>query len=330
MTRQVRQNAGVIGLGIIGSRAAANLRRAGFQTWVWNRTPRPEPNFLSSPSEVAESSKIIQIFVSDGPALTECLRSMAPALGPEHIVLNHATVSPKETLEAARIVEERHAKYLDAPCTGSRDAATNGQLVFFVGGDSAALEKARAHLVANSKAVLRIGEIGQAAAMKVALSLISAVAASSLAEAMCLLDKSGIPLYKLGVALRHHLTFSPFVELKLPPMIKGDFDPRLSLKHMFKDVQIALSMADESKVELPAASAFAGAAMAGIQSGWADLDFTSIAKHYGYPNEENDIPVTVFSSSPETPEKGKETPEAKAPDEGKEKKRMFPIFGFSR
>ena len=69
MPRTIRQNAGVIGLGIIGSRVAANLRKAGFQTWVWNRTPRPEPNFLSSACEVAESAKIIQIFVSDGPAL---------------------------------------------------------------------------------------------------------------------------------------------------------------------------------------------------------------------------------------------------------------------
>ncbi len=57
MARSVKQNVGVIGLGIIGSRVAANLRKAGYQTWVWNRTPRPEPNFLSSAAEVAESAK---------------------------------------------------------------------------------------------------------------------------------------------------------------------------------------------------------------------------------------------------------------------------------
>src|SRR4029077_18327490 len=103
MARPVRQNAGVIGLGIIGSRAAANLRKAGYQTWVWNRTPRPEPNFLASAAEVVESAKNIQLFVSDGPALLETIQVMAPMLGPEHIILNHATVAPKETLEAARL-----------------------------------------------------------------------------------------------------------------------------------------------------------------------------------------------------------------------------------
>src|SRR5882757_525513 len=142
MARPAKHNAGVIGLGLIGSRVAANLRKAGYQVWVWSRTPRPEPNFLSSAAEVAESAKIIQIFVSDGPALIQTVQSMSAALGPEHIILNHATVSPAETIEAARIVHERHAKYLDAPFTGSRDAAEASQLAFYIGGDAAPLEKA--------------------------------------------------------------------------------------------------------------------------------------------------------------------------------------------
>ena len=202
MARTVRQNAGVIGLGIIGSRVAANLRKAGFQTWVWNRTPRPEPNFLSSASEVAESAKIIQIFVSDGPALIETIEAMAPVIGPEHIILNHATIAPKETLEAARLIHDRHAKYLDAPFTGSRDAADAAQLVFFIGGEIDVLERARPQLEVNAKTILPIGEIGQAAAMKIATNLIVAVAVGSFAEAMCLIETSGIPLYKLGEALQ--------------------------------------------------------------------------------------------------------------------------------
>jgi hypothetical protein len=69
MARQVKPSAGVIGLGIIGSRVVAVLRQKGYQVWLHNRSPRPEPNFLSSPAEVAESVKHIQIFVSDGEAL---------------------------------------------------------------------------------------------------------------------------------------------------------------------------------------------------------------------------------------------------------------------
>jgi len=321
MARPGKSNAGVIGLGLIGSRVAANLRRAGYQVWVWNRSPRPEPNFLSSPSEVAESAKIIQIFVSDGPALLQTVQAMAPVLGPGHIVLNHATTSPKETQEAARIVQERNASYLDAPFTGSRDAAAAGQIVYYIGGDAAVLEKVRRQLEVTAKAILPMGEIGQAAAMKIATNLIVAVSVGAFAEAMCLLEKSGVPLYKIGEALQHHAVHSPLVDLKVPGMIAADFDPRFSLKHMFKDIQIALAMAAEQGVELPEAAAFAGSAMAGLQNGWGDMDFSSIARHYGYPNEENEIPEAVFSAPGLSSSNGNTALPAK------EKKKSFSLFG---
>jgi 3-hydroxyisobutyrate dehydrogenase len=320
MPRTVRQNAGVIGLGIIGSRVAANLRKAGFQTWVWNRTPRPEPNFLSSASEVAESAKIIQIFVSDGPALIETIEAMAPAIGPEHIVLNHATIAPKETLEAARMIHDRHARYLDAPFTGSRDAAEAAQIVFFIGGEAEVLERARPQLEVNAKAILPIGDIGQAAAMKIATNLIVAASVGSFAEAMALLETNCVPLYKLGEALGNHVAHSSLADLKVPAMIVGDFDPRFSLKHMFKDVQIALEMAHEHGVELPQAAAFAGSAMSGLQKGWGELDFSSIAQHYGYPNQENSLPEDVFASKAKPGENGTNAPR-------RERKRRFLFFG---
>jgi 3-hydroxyisobutyrate dehydrogenase-like beta-hydroxyacid dehydrogenase len=320
MPRTVRRNAGVIGLGIIGSRVAANLRKAGFQTWVWNRTPRPEPNFLSSASEVAESARIIQIFVSDGPALIETIEAMAPALGPEHIVLNHATIAPKETLEAARLIHDRHARYLDAPFTGSRDAAEAAELVFFIGGEADIVERARPQLQVNAKAILLIGEIGQAAAVKIATNLIVAASVGSFAEAMSLLATNGVPLYKLAEALRNHIAHSALADLKVPAMITGDFDPRFSLKNMFKDVQIALEMAQEHGLELPQAAAFAGSAMAGLQRGWGDLDFSSIAQHYGYPNQENSLPEDVFTAKVRAGENGTDVPQ-------KQKKKRFLFFG---
>lgn len=315
MARAAKPNAGVIGLGLIGSRVATNLRRAGFQTWVWNRTPRPEPNFLSSAAEVADAAKIIQIFVSDGPALLETVKAMAPVLGPEHIVLNHTTTSPAETLEASRIVCERHAQYLDAPFTGSRDAAEAGELVFLIGGESAALEKSRSQLEVNARQILPIGEIGQAAAMKIATNLMAAVMVGSLAEAMCLLERSGIPLHKLSEVLPHHGANSNLAEMKIPGMIAADFDPRFSLKHMFKDVQIALAMAEEYGVDLPETAAFAGAAMSGLQKGWGEMDFSSVAKHYGFPSEKNEVPDSLHKSE-----------DSPASESGSKKKR-FSLFG---
>jgi len=288
---------GVIGLGIIGSRVAACLRRSGYQVWLWNRTVRPEPNFLSSPAEIAEASRHIQIFVSNGEALHSVLRVMLPALTSEHVILNHATVSPADTLTAAEIVAEKHAAFLDAPFTGSRDAAAAGQLVYYIGGDAQALDRVRPQLEASSKQILEIGTIGQASVVKVATNLISANAVAAVSEALALLDRYGVELHKLPLALENNAARSGVSDLKLPCMLDADFDPRFSLKNMFKDVQIGLAMAEEKDIELPAAGAFAGIAMAGLQRGWGDEDFSVISRFYDFPGQGHTLPATPAPES---------------------------------
>lgn len=301
MGRPGKPSVGVIGLGIIGSRVVSALRRNGYQVWLHNRSPRPEPNFLSSPTEVAESAKHIQIFVSDGPALLSIVNALAPALTPDHILMNHATISPHETREAADLVAARHAKFLDAPFTGSRDAAERGELVYYIGGDSAVLETVRPLLEASSKSILEIGDIGQASVVKIATNLLAATAVEALAEAHALLDKNGIELRKLALALQSNVSRSPLADVKIPAMLAGDFEPRFSLKHMFKDIQLALGLAAEKDLDLPAAAAFAGAAMAGIQQGWGDSDFSVVARFYGFPGQGHPLPETPVQSAEENP-----------------------------
>src|SRR3954451_1218347 len=100
MRRKTRKNVGVIGLGIIGSRAAAGLRAAGFHCFVWNRSAKPVPNFLGSPAEVAASCELVQLFLSDSLAVMDVLNAMAPKLTPAHTVICSATIGPEATLEA--------------------------------------------------------------------------------------------------------------------------------------------------------------------------------------------------------------------------------------
>ena len=209
MARAGKPSAGVSGLGIIGSRVVACLRKHNYQVWLWNRSPRPEANFLSSAAEVAESSKHIQIFVSDGTALLSVVNALAPSLTPGHVVMNHATVSPHETCAAAEIVASRHARFLDAPFTGSRDAAERGELVYYIGGDPAVLDDVRPQLEASSREILEIGDIGQASVVKIATNLLSATAVEALAEAHALLDSNGIELRKLAMALQSNAARSP-------------------------------------------------------------------------------------------------------------------------
>lgn len=281
-----KQSVGVIGLGIIGSRVASHLRRAGYDVWVWNRSPKAEPNFLSSATEVAETADILLTFVSDGPALLEVMKALQPALSTRHLIVNHATVGPDEVTEAAEIARQSSADLIDAPFTGSLMAAEAGELVYYVGGSADALARVRPVLEASSKSILEVGEVGQASLVKIATNLISATAVEALSEAMGLLEKNGVPLEKFAQALQLNAARSGVSDAKVPLMLAGKFEPHFSLKNMFKDIQLVLAAAERAGLEMPTANATAGALMSGVEHGWADLDFSSISKHYGFPGKE--------------------------------------------
>ena len=107
-------NIGVVGLGIIGRRIAAHLRRKGFAVYVWNRSPRPIPNFVGSLRELTELCNYIQIFVSDDNALLQTAEQLSEKLTPRHVVLAHSTVAPDSMRAAAEALKVRnYFSYLD-------------------------------------------------------------------------------------------------------------------------------------------------------------------------------------------------------------------------
>ncbi len=269
---------GIIGLGIIGSRAAAALRAEGYPVFVWNRTPIPAPNFLGSPGDVARTCKVLQLFVADGSAVLEVIDAMTEALTPEHCVVCSATIGPEATREAAARVEKTGARFLDAPFTGSKAAAENRQLVYYVGGEEAVFERVKTVLQATSKAIVRMGRIGDAALVKVATNMISAVSIQALSEALALVEKSGIPPQFLASALDYNGCRSGVMELKLPKMLEADYEPHFSLKHMLKDVQFGLALAKNLGLELPACATTRKAMADAVTEGHGNEDFAVIHK----------------------------------------------------
>lgn len=277
-----RLRVGVIGLGTIGSRAAANLRAAGHQVYVWNRTPRSEPNFLGSAAEVTDLCDVLQLFVTDDAALLATVRAVAPALKPRHLVLAHPTVSPAAAREAAAIVEGTGARYLDAPFTGSRAAAGNGQLVYYVSGPEPARRDALPVLEATSKNVVVIGDdVGQATVTKIASNLLTAAIVQSLAEALALARAAGVDPARFSEAMEHNGSRSVTGDLKLPAMIRGDHaTPHFALKHMLKDARLALALAADHGLTLPATATVAAQLYGADRRGWGELDFAALARNY--------------------------------------------------
>src|ERR1700704_3502259 len=280
MARRTRKNVGVLGLGIIGQRVVENLREHGFHVFVWNRTPRPVPNLVGSPAEVAELCDYIQIFVSDDDALLQMVQRMTPNLTANHIVMAHCTVSPDTMRAAAEIVEKRGAQLLDCPFTGSKMAAEKGQLVYYVGGDEVALRQARPVLEASSKEIVEIGKVGDATTVKVATNMVTAASVQGAAEALALVYKSGLSVEKFAAAMRNNGSNSATLDMKLPMMMQGNFEPHFSVKHMLKDVVIATRLARGFGIEFGATDASRHGLTEEMRQGRGDADYSSLVRQY--------------------------------------------------
>jgi len=242
----------VYGLGIIGSRVRARLRHCGFHARGWNRNSRPGlEDVVPSVAAAAAGADVHQLFVRDGEAVLEVLGALTPHLGRGRTVLVHATISPEEMRAAAQVVAATGADFLEAPFTGSREASAAGRLVYYVGGDPAVLERVRPVLEASSRAIERVGGVGDATVLKIATNMVTVSIVQALAEALAVTRAGGVAPELLRVAVEQNACRSGTSDLKLPTMLAGDFSPHFSLRNMLKDAHHALAIARGAGLSLP-------------------------------------------------------------------------------
>jgi 3-hydroxyisobutyrate dehydrogenase-like beta-hydroxyacid dehydrogenase len=219
---------------------------------------------------------VLLIFVKDGPALLSTLEAAAPSLHPGHLVVSHVTCLPRETLAARDLVAHRGASFLEAPFTGSRDAAEAGDLVYYTSGPEKVLEEARPWLEPSSREILHLGEVGTASLVKIATNLITATQVAAAAEALALMEHAGVDGEKFLEAVRRNACASPALGMKLPAMLAGDFAPRFSLANMEKDMLLARDLLQENGLPGELVEAFLHRAAAARTIGAAEEDFSAI------------------------------------------------------
>jgi len=203
--------------------------------------------------------------------------------------------------DAANVVERRGARFIEAPFTGSKEAAAKGELLYYVGGDEMAIREVMPALEASGRRVMVIGEIGQATAIKIATNMITAASVSAAAEALALVYTVGLPVEKLLDAMRGNASFSKTLEMKLPKMINTDFEPHFSLKHMLKDIQIAARMGSSFHLELPITGATRDRLFEQMQLGRGDEDYSTVARKYFagmQPPPPEEPALSLFDSEP--------------------------------
>jgi 3-hydroxyisobutyrate dehydrogenase len=273
------QRVAILGLGIMGGGMAANWLSKGFGVTVWNRTrAKAEPlsakgaKIAATPREAANSADFIFAMVADDDASRSVWLGADGAFAGAKsgaIGVESSTLTPDWIHELAGQAQAKGVGFLDAPVGGSRPAAANGELRFFVGGDPKTYEAARPALAAVGNKMDLLGPVGAGATWKLINNQLAAGQIAALAEALAVAKKAGFKDEQISELILGGAPASPIVKLKLPRMLAQDFEPTdFALNLMLKDARYATALAQS--LGLPAgmiegaAKAFARADAKGL------------------------------------------------------------------
>ncbi len=281
---------GFIGLGLMGRPMAANLLKNGFSVVVWNRTPGKSDALAAAGAKVASTAReaaaaadVLITIVSDPAALESVLWSEGAleAMRRGTVLIDSSTVSPALERRIAVACAERGVESLDAPVTGGTWGAEKGELVFMVGGEAATLARVEPVLGAMGKKWFHLGPHGAGQIIKLAMNLLLALEVQALAEALALVAGAGIPAENLIGVMQASMARAPVLDIKAPMILKQDYTPSFPLRLMHKDLGLAMDLANQIGVPLPACAAAREVYSAVKGASKEDLDYAAVAKFWG-------------------------------------------------
>jgi len=253
-------NIGFIGLGIMGKPMAANLIKGGHTLYLNSRGGVPQEltaaggKTCASGKEVAQKSDIVIVMVPDTPDVENVLFSangVAEGLSRGKTVIDMSSISPIETKNFAKRVNELGCEYVDAPVSGGEVGAKNAALTIMVGAAQATFDKVKPVFDLMGKNITLVGGNGDGQTCKVCNQIIVALNIEAVSEALVFASKAGADPAKVRQALMGGFAASRILEVHGERMIKRTFDPGFRIELHQKDLSLALSGARAMGVSLP-------------------------------------------------------------------------------
>ena len=254
---------GFIGLGTMGRPMARNLMHGGHGMSVYARRPASAQPFVddgatayASPAAVAERSDVVFTMVTGTSDVeTVVLGADGVVYGADEgtLVIDMSTIDPLATQAMARALSERGVEMLDAPVSGGPQGAVDAALTIMVGGTTTALERARPLFALLGPTVVHMGESGAGQTTKACHQLALLVTAQGTAEALTLAGRCGLDVERVRQVMMAGAA-SRVLDLFGKRMASRDFSAGIESRLYHKDLDIALGLAHDRGVALPAAA----------------------------------------------------------------------------
>lgn len=275
----------LIGTGIMGRGIAGNLKKRGHTLRLYSRRPsrledlRDEKTLLfSSAPDCVSGAELTVLCLTSDDVLRGVVLSAEFLDRVQGTVVDVGTTSPELTMEMHRAFSERGLRFLDAPMTGSKNAARDGQILFMVGGSDEDVAAAGPLFEACGKNVIRCGRVGDGQRAKIALNMVQAGTLSVLLEGFHLADRLGISPGIFKDIIDQSAARSGISDFKMPFVLSRNFETHFSLKNMNKDLNHALHLAMQTRTELPVSFAVKQLFDHAMNLGHAEDDFSSISR----------------------------------------------------
>ena len=278
---------GFIGLGIMGSRMAANLQKGGHSLVVFNRTrEKVEPllvqgaRWADSPAALAPQVDIVFTMLAH-PAVVEDaalgLDGFLSRMAAGQIWIDCSTVNPSFSRKMAAEANRHGMRFLDAPVSGSKGIAASAKLTFLVGGDASDLENYRPLFECMGSKIIHCGGPGMGTSLKIVMNQLLGMAMAAFAEGLVLGESLGLSREILFEALLGGPAAAPFLAVKRERIEKGDYENAdFPLQWLQKDLHLAAVSANETGVAMPVANAAKEIYRLAIRGGHGEKDFSAI------------------------------------------------------
>ena len=245
----------VLGAGIMGSAMTSNLVAAGFDTRVWDRSPRATGPLADAGARVAASApdavrdaRIVITMLPTAQAAESVIfdNGTADTFSDGCVWAQMGTIGVEATLSIGQrlALKRPDVMFVDAPVSGSKGPAERGQLLILASGVPAAADALRPVFDVLGRKTVWLGQAGQGSQVKLVVNAYMSILIEGVAETMDLADRLGIGHQQLAEVIEGGPLDAPIADAKLHKMDRQDYAAEFPLEWALKDVDLAISAAD--------------------------------------------------------------------------------------
>ena len=284
----------VLGAGIMGSAMARNLVAAGVNTRVWDRSPAATASLADAGAVVTPSAReavrdadVVITMLPTADAVESVIfdGGVADAFADGSVWAQMGTIG----VESTRRIRDRLAAqrpsvmFVDAPVSGSKGPAEQGQLLILASGPAAATDRVSPVFDILGRKTVWLGQAGQGSVVKLVVNAYMSILIEGVAETMELADRLGIGHQELAEVIEGGPLDAPIADAKLHKMDRGDYAAEFPLEWALKDVDLAISVAGDETPPLLAALSRQWHAAVAAGHGRQDISAARLALASGNP-----------------------------------------------